>query len=251
MSQSQNTGNLQGKVALITGASSGIGAATAAALLSAGARVVVTARRIEKLLELGKKLGVGDDRFLAIEADIRKESDLEDLINKAQTWGGRLDLLINNAGLSRGNSHETISSEDIHLILDTNVFALTNLTRLAIPALKKTKGDIVNISSTAALSLIPGTAVYAASKAAVAAFSEVLRKELLADGVRVTTIYPGLVQTEFFDGFGEEKKTALLKMAESIEALHSEDLAETIMFAVTRPPHVNLNEIVIRPTKQP
>lgn len=244
-------GKLQDKVVLITGASSGIGAATAAALLRDGARVAVTARRADRLVELGRKLGAGDDRFLAIEADIRKETDVETLMAKTLSWGGQLDALINNAGLSRGNSHETISSDDIHLILDTNLFALSNLTRLAIPALKKTKGDVINISSTAAISLIPGTAVYAASKAAVAAFSEVLRKELGNEGVRVTTIYPGLVHTEFFDGFGEEKKANLLKMASAIEALHSEDLADTIMFALTRPPHVSLNEIVIRPTKQP
>ncbi|MFA5677555.1 MAG: SDR family oxidoreductase [Pseudomonas sp.] len=242
--------NIEGKVALITGASSGIGAATAAALLDAGAKVVVTARRVDRLRQLGEKLGAGDDRFLAIAADIRNEAELESLIAKTLEWGGRLDILLNNAGLSRGNSHETISPEDIHLILDTNVFALSNLSRLAIPALKKSKGDIINISSTAAISLIPGTAVYAASKAAVAAFSEVLRKELCGEGVRVTTIYPGLVKTEFFDAFEETKKANLMKMAEAIEALDAQDLADTILFTLTRPAHVNLNEIVIRPTKQ-
>jgi len=244
----QNT--IEGKVALITSGSSGIGAATAAALLNAGAKVVVTARRVDRLQELGKKLGVGEDRFLAIPTDIRDEGQLKSLVDKTLEWGGRLDILLNNAGLSRGNTHETISPDDIRLILDTNVFALSNLSRMAIPALKASKGDIINISSTAAISLIPGTAVYAASKAAVAAFSEVLRKELCSDGVRVTTIYPGLVKTEFFDSFEETKKANLMKMAEAIEALDARDLADTILFALTRPAHVNINEIVIRPTKQ-
>ena len=243
--------DLQGKVALITGASSGIGAATASAFLAAGARVAVAARRRDRLLELGQQPGAREDRLLVIEADVRSDEAAAALIDRTLSWGGRLDVLVNNAGLSRGNLHEGMSPEDIRLILDTNVYALMNLTRLAVAPLKAARGDVVNISSTAALALIPGTAVYAGSKAAVAAFSEVLRKELAAHDVRVTAIYPGLVQSEFFDGFEPAKREALLNAVAAMDALHPEDLAEAILFAVTRPHRVSLNEIVIRPTKQP
>jgi NADP-dependent 3-hydroxy acid dehydrogenase YdfG len=241
---------LEGKVALVTGASSGIGAATVVALLGEGARVVACARRMDRLDELPRRLGVGDNRCLTVKADVRDEGEVEGLIDKTLGWGGRLDILINNAGLSRGALHEDSKPEDLRLMLDTNVFGLANLSRLATPALKQTKGDIVNISSTAAKSMVAGGALYSATKAAVAAFSEALRKEVSPDGVRVVTVYPGFVDTEFFAYFPEAKRKNFEQMKASIDVLRSEDLAAVVLFAVTRPSHVSLNEIVVRPTKQ-
>ena len=241
---------LTGKVALVTGASSGIGAATVVALLHEGARVVASARRVDRLQELQHKLGVGDDRCLTVQADVRDDAAAEDLVRRTLAWGNRLDILVNNAGLSRGALHEGNRPEDLRLMLDTNVFGLANLSRLATPALRQSKGDIVNISSTAAKSMIAGGALYSATKAAVAAFSEALRKEVSPDGVRVMTIYPGFVDTAFFDAFPEAKRKTFEQMKTAIGVLQTEDLAAVIVFAVTRPPHVSLNEIVVRPTRQ-
>ena len=243
---------LQDKVVMVTGASAGIGAATITALLDAGARVIAAARRIDRMQALQKELAVGDDRLLAIQCDIRDEQQTQTLMGQALEWGGSLDGLINNAGLSRGGLHETNQADDLRVMLDTNVFALANLTRLAIPELKKTQGTLINISSSVIHSLIPGSAVYSASKAAVAAFSEVMRKELCASNVRVITVYPGMVETEFFDGIiDERKRQSFNEMKESMEALQAEDIAEVILFALTRPGRVSLNDITVRPTRQP
>lgn len=243
---------LQDKVVMVTGASSGIGAATIAALLDVGARVIAVARRIDRLQALQKELGVGDDRVLPVKCDIRDEQQAQTLMNQALEWGGSLDGLINNAGLSRGGLLEKTQVDDLRLMLDTNIFALANLTRLATPELKKAQGTLINISSSVVHALIPGSAVYSASKAAVAAFSEVMRKELCASNARVVTIYPGMVDTEFFDGITDEKKKQSFdKLKESIDALQAEDIAEVILFALSQPGRVSLNEIVVRPTRQP
>ncbi|WP_285274854.1 SDR family oxidoreductase [Halopseudomonas bauzanensis] len=243
---------LQDKVVMVTGASSGIGAATIAALLDAGARVIAVARRIDRLQALQKELGVGDDRVLPVKCDIRDEQQAQTLMDQALEWGGSLDGLINNAGLSRGGLLEKTQVDDLRVMLDTNIFALANLTRLATPELKKAQGTLINISSSVVHALIPGSAVYSASKAAVAAFSEVMRKELCTSDVRVITIYPGMVDTEFFDGITDEKKKQSFdKLKESIDALQAEDIAEVILFALSQPGRVSLNEIVVRPTRQP
>lgn len=243
---------LQDKVVMVTGASSGIGAATIAALLDVGARVIAVARRIDRLQALQKELGVGDDRVLPVKCDIRDEQQAQTLMDQALEWGGSLDGLINNAGLSRGGLLEKTQVDDLRVMLDTNIFALANLTRLATPELKKAQGTLINISSSVVHALIPGSAVYSASKAAVAAFSEVMRKELCASNARVITIYPGMVDTEFFDGITDEKKKQSFdKLKESIDALQAEDIAEVILFALSQPGRVSLNEIVVRPTRQP
>lgn len=243
---------LHDKVVMVTGSSAGIGAATITALLDAGARVVAVARRIERMRVLQEQLSVGKDRLLAVSCDIQEAQQVQALMAQALEWGGSLDGLINNAGLSRGGLLENSQMEDLRVMLDTNVFALTNLTRLATAELKKSQGTLINISSSVVHALPPGSAVYSASKAAVAAFSEVMRKELCTSNVRVITIYPGMVETEFFAGITDEmKKQSFNKLKESMEALQAEDIAEVILFALTRPGRVSLNEIVVRPTRQP
>ena len=243
---------LQDQIIMVTGASSGIGAATITTLLNAGARVVALARRIERLEQMQTSLEPGSDRLLPLCCDICDAQQVEAAVKQALDWGGALHGLINNAGLSRGGLHETNQLEDLRVMLDTNVFALTNLTRLALPALKDSQGTLINISSTVVQALIPGSAVYSASKAAVAAFSEVIRKEVCASNVRVTTIYPGMVNTEFFDGITDpRKKQTFDKLKETMDPLLAEDIAEVILFTLTRPGRVSLNEIVVRPTRQP
>lgn len=243
---------LQDQIIMVTGASSGIGAATITTLLNAGARVVALARRIERLEQMQTSLEAGSDRLLPLCCDICDAQQVEAAVKQALDWGGALHGLINNAGLSRGGLHETNQLEDLRVMLDTNVFALTNLTRLALPALKDSQGTLINISSTVVQALIPGSAVYSASKAAVAAFSEVIRKEVCASNVRVTTIYPGMVNTEFFDGITDSrKKQTFDKLKETMDPLLAEDIAEVILFTLTRPGRVSLNEIVVRPTRQP
>ncbi|AYH43573.1 SDR family oxidoreductase [Azoarcus sp. DN11] len=242
--------SLNGKVALVTGASSGIGAATVSELLSEGVRVVAAARRLDRLSELQRTLGADGEHFLAVQCDIRDEVAADQLVRRAVGWGGRLDVLVNNAGLARGALHEHGTVEDLRVMLDTNVFALANLTRLATPALKQSRGNIVNVASTVVRALGRGSAVYAATKAAVAAFSEVVRKELCADNVRVITVFPGFVETEFLDNFDDRKRRELEQARAALQALEARDVAEVIAFALTRPPHVSLNEIFVRPTMQ-
>src|SRR5690606_17022449 len=151
-----------------------------------------------------------------------------------------------------GGLHETNQLEDLRVMLDTNVFALTNLTRLALPALKDSQGTLINISSTVVQALIPGSAVYSASKAAVAAFSEVIRKEVCASNVRVTTIYPGMVNTEFFDGITDpRKKQTFDQLNQPLVLLLGEHIAAVLVLTLARPGRVSLNEVAVRPTRQP
>ena len=239
------TGTLNNKVICITGASSGVGLATVRALLAEGAYVIGMARRIERLQLLAH------ERFLAIGCDIQNSEQRQQAFTQALAWQGRLDGLINNAGISRGGVHQSNTFEDLTQMLDTNVLALTDLTRLAIPALKQSQGTLINLSSTVVQSLIAGSGVYAATKAAVAAFSEVLRKELCGDNVRVTTIYPGMIETEFFDGItDEQKKQSFAALKTTLDPLQAQDIAEVIVFVLSRAGHISLNEIVIRPTRQ-
>jgi NADP-dependent 3-hydroxy acid dehydrogenase YdfG len=242
---------LQGKVALITGASSGIGAATVAALLAEGMRVVAVARRLDRLRALQRQLNANDEQLHVAQCDVTSEADAERVVADAMSFGGRLDVLINNAGILRGGLHAQSTAGDLRAMLDTNVFALANLTRLALPALIHVAGDIINISSTAVKSMIAGAANYSASKAAVVAFSESLRKEVAMHGVRVLTIYPGFTDTELFDSSDVAARQAVANKVTVGEILKSDDVATVICFALTRPAHVALHEIVVRPTRSP
>lgn len=239
---------LEGKVAVVTGASSGIGTAAARALASEGARVALVARRRERLAELRELIQTD---CLAVQADLREEREVARVIGEISSWAGRIDILVNNAGLSRGRPLGMSTDEDFRVMLDTNVLALANMCRLALPLLEKAEGYVVNISSIAAVLSSPGSAMYGASKAAVSAFSESLRKELIKSRVRVTSILPGFVDTEFFGHIPDEQvRSALGQMMASMEPLKAEDIAEAVMFAVTRPAHVSIGQMTIRPSLQ-
>ena len=245
--------DLKGKVALVTGASSGIGAAVVRMLLSHGVRVAAVARRIERVRDLGAGIASDDKQLLPITADINEPGSPQKIVDQVKAWAGSLDILINNAGLSRGSTLEQADPADVRVMIETNVYAMIDLTRVAIPLLKAGgNGDIVNIGSIAARALMPGGSVYSASKAAVGAFSESLRRELANDGVRVTVIHPGYVGTEFFDAITDPVKRERTDQAiAQIGMLAPTDLSDLIEFVLMRAPGINLGDIAIRPTKQP
>ncbi len=245
-------GPLAGKVALITGASSGIGAATAKALGAAGARVVLAGRRDDRLRGIVDKITALGGQALAAAADIRKGSEIEGLLRKVTEWGGRLDILVNNAGTSPLARIEDSTVADLQGMLDTNLAAVIYTTRLALPALRRAGGDIVNIGSVAVKVQNPGSATYAATKAGVTAFSESLRKEVIKDKIRVSVIHPGLVLTGIANTIADKamRERTIKRVTSELTPLSPEDIAEVVVWILTRPPHVAINDILVRPAEQ-
>jgi 3-hydroxy acid dehydrogenase / malonic semialdehyde reductase len=230
---------LDGKRAIVTGASSGIGATTARALADAGARVAGGARRTDRLeTELALPLDVGDTESCARFVDA-----------VVAEFGG-IDILINNAGLSRGRDPVWDSSEqDEREVIETNVLGLMRITRLCVPYLVADGGGhIVNMGSIAGIWSYPNGSSYVASKFAVHGYTRSLRDDLQGKAVRITNVAPGLVETEFsevrFHG-DRERAAAVYKDVAMGGPLHAEDVCDCIMFALTRPPHVNVDEIVL------
>ncbi|HET7456070.1 MAG TPA: SDR family NAD(P)-dependent oxidoreductase [Gemmatimonadaceae bacterium] len=242
---------LAGKVALVTGASSGIGWATARALADAGARVAAVARRADRLASLVSDLG-GDDRAIALEADVTDEAAIKSAVAAAHAKWGRLDVLVNNAGVMLLGQIENADTEDWRRMMDTNVLGLMYATHAALPIMRaQGSGDVVNISSTAGRTARAGVGAYNASKWAVNAFSEALRQECVPHRIRVTVIEPGIVATELREHItNPTAKADIEKRAQSLTQLEATDIAAAILYAVSQPPHVCVNEILIRPTEQ-
>jgi 3-hydroxy acid dehydrogenase / malonic semialdehyde reductase len=229
---------LDGRTAIVTGASSGIGAATARGLAREGARVVVGARRYERLQELGSD-------FFPIEVDVVDRDSAARFVEAAMAEIGRVDILVNGAGLALGREPFWESTEDEEeTVLETNVHAVVRMTRLCLPHMTD-HGHIVNIGSVAGRQAYPNGAIYVTSKFAVRGFTYALREDLLGRPIRITTVDAGLVETEFsivrFRGDRQQAKDVY----KGVEPLTAEDVADCIMFAVTRPPHVNIDEVVI------
>ncbi|AND69142.1 hypothetical protein ATSB10_16880 [Dyella thiooxydans] len=243
---------LVGKVALVTGASSGIGEATAIALAEEGARVAVTARRRDRLEKLAETLaGLGAEP-LVLEADLLDEHEAQRVVRETEAHYGRLDVLVNNAGVMY---LEPVAEADLgrwRRMLELNVLSLIASTQAALAGMTaRGDGHIVNVSSTAGRIANPNAAAYSATKFGVVAFSEALRREVYRHGIRVTVIEPGVVETELRDHIGHAAtRDALNAWADSMRQLQSHDVAEAIAFCVTRPPHVNINELLMRPTDQ-
>ena len=234
---------LEGRTAIVTGASSGIGAATVRALRDAGARVAGGARRVDEI-----------DADVALELDVRSRESCEQFVQRAVAELGGLDILVNNAGLALGRDPFAESSdEDEQIVLETNVHGLIRMTRLSLPRFRDGRGHIVNLGSVAAIWPYEKGTLYCTSKAAVHAFSRALREDLLGRPIRVTTIAPGLVESPFsevrFRGDAAKARAVYEDVALG-GPLTPDDVADCIVFALTRPAHVNVDEVVVMATAQ-
>jgi 3-hydroxy acid dehydrogenase / malonic semialdehyde reductase len=233
-------------VAVITGASSGIGAATAVALGRRGFQIVIGARRVERLQRVAGEEGV------ALALDVTDQKSIDAFVREVSKRFGRIDVLVNNAGGALGlNTIAQAVDEDWIQMWKVNVLGLMWMTRACIPLLRKARhGHVVNIGSIAGFETYVGGGGYTAAKHAVRAISRTLRLELNGEPIRVTEIAPGLVETEFsFVRFHGDRKAAKA-VYEGLKPLTAEDIADCVVFAVTRPPHVDIDEIVVRPVAQ-
>ena len=240
--------NLQGKIVFITGASSGIGRATAKAFAEQGARLLLCARRIERLTELARELSAldADPDVFTFKLDVQDQLAVsETLANLPDEWRA-IDILVNNAGLSRGLTplYEN-DPQDWNEMIDTNVKGLLYVTRNVVPGMiERGRGHVISMGSTAGHQTYAGGAVYCASKAAEKAIMEGLRIDLIGKPVRATSIDPGMVETEFAEVRFRDKEKGE-KIYQNITPLQPEDVADTIVFAATRPVHVNIHSILM------
>ena len=230
---------LDGRTAIVTGASSGIGAATARALRREGVRVAGGARRVERV-----------EADVALELDVTDPASCAGFVDRAVSELGGVDVLVNAAGLALGRAPFWESSEeDERTVFETNVDGLVRMTRLLLPHLRD-GGHIVNIGSVAGRQAYPGGATYVASKYAVRGFTYALREDLLGRPIRVTTVDPGLVETEFSLVRFKGDADAARAVYEGVDAMTPDDIAECILFVLTRPTHVNVDELVVKALAQ-
>jgi NADP-dependent 3-hydroxy acid dehydrogenase YdfG len=243
---------LKNKVAIITGASSGIGYVTSLALSKAGIRVGVGARRTDRLQELEKQIIKNNGEILVQKTDVTRKSDCDSLVNTIVEKWGKVDILINNAGLMPLSYFKNGKVEEWEQMVDVNIKGVLYCTSAVVPfMIEKKSGHIINISSVAGRIVFAGGSVYCATKHAIAALSEGLRKELSpTHNIRVTCIEPGAVETELLESITDESMTGFIQATKNMETLKSEDIANAILYAVQSPRHVNVNEILIRPTAQ-
>lgn len=240
------------KIALVTGATSGIGKATALALAGIGYDIVITGRRTDRLTEIAQEIRLKGVEVLPLTFDVRQSEEVKKAIDSLSGKWKDISILINNAGLAVGlGSIQDGVLDDWERMIDTNVKGLLYITRAVAPLMiAHNTGHIVNIASIAGKEVYPGGNVYCATKHAVDALSRAMRTDMLKHNIKVTNIAPGMVETEFslvrFKGDTE----AANKVYNGITPLTNEDIAETILFAVTRPAHICLNDIVIMPTAQ-
>ena len=245
---------LKGTVAIVTGASSGIGEATAEALVAEGAMVVLAARRADRLEKLAARLGPSTMSVPTDLADVRQASEL---VERTVERFGRLDVLVNNAGVMLIGPVLGSPLEEWQAMVDLNLTALLACTHTALPHLVEAAAngprqvaDIVNVSSVAGRKVSPGGAVYSATKYAVGAFSEGLRQELATRRVRVTVVEPGMTDTELTHHIRPEVLAPMQATLDQMPSIGASDVAAAIVFAVTRPAEVAVNDLVVRPTMQ-
>lgn len=236
--------DLTGKVAVITGASSGIGEATARLLVSEGVRVVLVARRRERIAALVEDLG---DAAVALTADVGDASAVASVFAEVEQRFGGLDLLFNNAGLGVNARFEASDPADWKRMIDVNLYGVLHCTKAAIPLMRGRAGAMISsVSSVGGRYGTESWSVYSATKFAVVGFHDALRKELGGEGIRVSVIEPGAVWTEF----GQNVSDAMRERRESLDALTSKDVAQALVYAFAQPPRVLVEEILIRPVRQ-
>ena len=241
--------SLTGRVALVTGASSGIGEACARALAAAGASLVLTARREDRLADLAAALHVPT---LPLALDVRDADAVYAALTTLPDAFAALDIVVNNAGLSRDLDPVYANTVDaVDDMLDTNVKGVVNILRAVVPGmLARGRGHLVQIGSIAGHTVYPGGTVYAASKHAVRALNEGLKMDLHGTPLRVTSIDPGMVETDFSTVRFRGNADRAAAVYANITPLTADDVADVVLFAVTRPPHVNLLDVVMMPTAQ-
>jgi len=251
---SSTQGRLSGHVSLVTGASSGIGAGVARALASEGAIVVAAARRVDRITQLAAEIARGGGAAVALELDVGMGNAalVADRVGEVARRYGRLDSVINAAGVMLSARTLQADVAEWQQMFDTNVLGLMTVTKAAFRIMREQRsGHVVNISSVSARLAHAGSPGYAATKSAVNTFSESLRKEGAALGIRVTVVSPGLVQTELFDHPADEATRARFRtMLDAITALTAADVAAAVVYALSQPRHVSVSEIVIRPTEE-
>jgi NADP-dependent 3-hydroxy acid dehydrogenase YdfG len=250
------------KVAIVTGASRGIGYATSLALSKAGIRVAVGARRLDRLQELRKqilknsdkgKIGVGEEEiFIQRKLDVTSKSDCDSFVDTVVKKWGRIDILVNNAGLMPLSYFKNCKVKEWEQMIDVNIKGVLYCTSAVIPyMIDKKSGHIINLSSVAGRIVFAGGSVYCATKHAITALSEGLRKELSPEyNIRVTCIEPGAVATELLETITDESMSKFIEASKNMERLQSEDVANAILYTIQAPAHVNVNEILLRPTSQ-
>ncbi|QOL14850.1 SDR family oxidoreductase [Dickeya dianthicola] len=240
--------NISGKVIVITGASSGIGEAAARLLSSEGAWLVLGARRLDKLEEISQDLINSGGKVEVFKTDVSQRQDVDALVNKAMTIFGRVDVLINNAGVMPNSRLDQLRVEDWEYAIDINLKGTLYGIAAVLPIMKKqNSGHIINISSLSGHRVRPSSAVYSATKFAVRAISEGVRMEMTPWNIRCTVISPGPVDTELPASVTDEATAGQVRKAHEI-AISPVALAETIMFAISQPDSVDINEILLRPT---
>ena len=241
------------RVAVVTGAASGIGEATARALAGAGYAVALAARREDRINELAEEIAGGGGKALAVPTDVGDESSARALIQTTKDELGSVDVLVNNAGVMLLGPIFGADTEDWRRMVDVNLLGLMYCSHAVLPVMQEQGGGhIVNLSSVAGRVASMGSGVYNATKWGVGAFSESLRQEVLDFGVRVTIIEPGYVETEL-QGHNEIPivvETMAKNKEEIGEVLQAEDIANAILYAIEQPHHVSINEVLVRPTKQ-
>ena len=251
------TDRLAGSVALVTGASSGIGEATARALARAGAAVALAARRMDRLDELAREIEQHGGRALAIETDVTDRQQAEAAVQRTVAELGRLDTVVNNAGVMLLGPMLDAPVEEWDRMIALNLQGLLYVTHAALPHLLQAAAgeprrvaDLVNISSVAGRVARSGSGVYNLTKHGVGAASESLRQELATRHVRVSLVEPGAVDTELPTHVREEVREQMMQRFGAIERLQADDIADAILYVVTRSRHVAINEVLIRPTEQ-
>jgi NADP-dependent 3-hydroxy acid dehydrogenase YdfG len=243
---------LRDKVVIVTGASSGIGYATALALSKAGAKVAAGARRIDKLESLKNEVQENDGEILIKNLDVTKKEECDSFINLVTKTWNRIDILINNAGIMPLSFFKNLKISEWEEMIDVNLKGVLFCTAAVVPhMITKKTGHIVNISSVAGRIIFPAGSVYCATKHAITAFSEGLRQELSQRyNIKVTCIEPGVVSTELPNTITDKSLESFVESVKKMESLKAEDIANAIIYSIESPHYLNINEILLRPLSQ-
>ncbi len=243
--------DLSGKAVAITGASSGIGEATALACAAAGASVALAARRVDRIEALAARIVADGGTAVAIPADVGEEDQARAFVERAHAELGRLDALVNNAGVMLLGPIEDAPTDEWRTMVHANVFGVLYCTHAALPLMRgQGSGHVVNVSSVAGRVANSGSGVYNLTKFGVVAFSESLRQECVPHGIRVTVVEPGAVTTELQGHNRPNIREQIAKRFSGMTPLEAQDIANAIVYALAQPPHVSINELLIRPTGQ-